>query len=165
MIRQSLAWSRILFAGIALLGTCAGPPAEAGGALRRRARVVVPTVCAAAASESDGMLGTFYPSPYLMVRGNGPIGGGYSPLNQYGDTTMALYGPLSALRAASAPVLLYGRSYDGRPVLLEATSSSTPNLPPTTPVIYPTRATYYYGFRESGTPPWWDNAINWIDQN
>ena len=33
-----------------------------------------------------------------MVRGNWPLGGGYSPLDTYGDMTLPLYGPLSALR-------------------------------------------------------------------
>ena len=33
------------------------------------------------------------------------------------------------------------------------------------PVVYPTRASYFNNFRETGTPPWWDAAYNWIDQN
>src|SRR5271166_3451730 len=48
-------------------------------------------------------LGTFEPTPYIMVRGNWPSGGGYSPLETYGDQSMALYGPLSPLRAVAAP--------------------------------------------------------------
>ena len=111
------------------------------------------------------MLGTFYPTPTMFVRGNFPTGGGYSPLNSFGSQTLVIYGPLSALRATAAPVQTYARGYDGRPVILEGTSFSTPNLPGATPVVYPTQATYYYGPRESRIPPWWPNAINWIDQN
>ena len=111
------------------------------------------------------MLGTFYPTPTMFVRGNGLAGGGYSPLGIFGDQTMALYGPLSPLRATTAPVRTYASGYDGRPVIVEGTSFSTPNLPGVTPVVYPTRANYYYGFRESHDPPWWPRRSNWIDQN
>jgi hypothetical protein len=126
------------------------------------AAVAVP---APARPRAAGPLGTFYPTPYIWTRGNAPAGGGYSPLGQFGDTTMALYGPLSAFRFTSAPVLTYSRGYDGRPVVAPGTSFSTPNLPALTPVVYPTQATNYFGFRRSGAPPWWPNAINWIDQN
>lgn len=112
-----------------------------------------------------GRLGSFYPTPYITVRGNAPVGGGYSPLGMYGDVSMSVYGPLSSFRQISAPVLAYSRGYDGRTVLRPATSFSNPNLPALTPVVYPTQATNYYGFRQSGTPPWWPSAINWIDQN
>jgi hypothetical protein len=101
----------------------------------------------------------------MFVRGNGTAGGGYSPLDEFGDSTMALYGPLSGLRSTSAPVLTYSRGYDGRSVVTPGTSFSTPNLGALTPVVYPTQATNYYGFRRSGMPPWWPSAINWIDQN
>ncbi len=78
---------------------------------------------------------------------------------------MALYGPISPLRAQAAPVLTYTSGYDGvvRPTL--GTSFSTPLLPRVTPVVYPTRANIYGGFRHSDTPPWWPSAINYIDQN
>jgi hypothetical protein len=101
----------------------------------------------------------------LIVRGNGEVGGGYSPLGQLGTTSMDLYGPLSAYRSLSAPVMTYRRGYDGRTVLAPGTSFSSPNRPEMNPVVYPTGATNYYGFRQSGDPPWWSNAINWIDQN
>jgi hypothetical protein len=149
-----------------VLLTIASSRIEAGGLFRRRPRPVVPTA-RVAATEPDvyPMLGTFFPTPSITVRGNYPTSGGYAPLGEFGDSTMALYGPLSALRATTAPVLVYTRGYDGRPVVQQGTSFSTPNLPTITPVIYPTQATYYYGFRHSGNPPWWTNAINWIDQN
>lgn len=131
---------------------------------RRAGRTVVVTrarpVCAPTAT-----LGTFQPTPYIMVRGNDPVGGGYSPLGISGDQTMSLYGPLSPLRAQTAPVLGYIRGYDGRIRLLEGDSASNPNLPELSPVIYPTEANNYYGPRVSRTPPWWSSAINWIDQN
>jgi hypothetical protein len=119
----------------------------------------------APAVNNYGRLGTFYPTPYIMVRGNFPNGGGYTPLNSFGENTLSLYGPLSGMRMTSAPVLTYNRGYDGRTVLAPGTSFSAPNLPELTPVVYPTQATYYYGFRQSGAPPWWGNAINWLDQN
>src|SRR4051812_30652555 len=83
--------------------------AEGGGWARRRAANAAPTATAVPAPTSYGaapmrtpipaptayvsvpkptsfepspypMLGTFYPTPSLMVRGNWPAGGGYSPL-------------------------------------------------------------------------------------
>jgi hypothetical protein len=110
-------------------------------------------------------LGTFYPTPYITVRGNIPLGGGYSPLEIYGDQTLALYGPLSPLRVSTAPVLTYVRGYDGRTHLTEASSFSNPNLPILSPVRYPTVGNYFYGPRVIRTTPWGSNAINWIDQN
>ena len=46
-------------------------------------------------------LGTFYETPYLTVGGNNfSGGGGFSPLGQYGNTTMALYGPFAPYACA-----------------------------------------------------------------
>jgi hypothetical protein len=147
--------------------------ADAGGWLRRRTA----TTTAPAPAPAPGpvptsyspspypMLGTFYPSPYLMVRGNFPAGGGYSPLGSYGDTSLVINGPLSAFRAYTAPVVSYTRGYDGRPAVVEGYSFSTPNRPEVTPVVYPTQANYYYRIRTPGEPPWWANGSNWIDQN
>jgi hypothetical protein len=137
---------------------------QAGTPFRRRAPVLVPSGTTVR-QPSSPYAGTFYPTPYMTVRGNAPAGGGYSPLGMYGESTMALYGPLSALRSTAAPLITYSRGYDGRTVIQARTSFSTPNLPGATPVIYPTQATYYYGFRESGDPPWWSSGTNWIDQN
>ena len=109
-------------------------------------------------------LGTFEPTPYIMVRGNYPTGGGYSPLEVYGDQSMAVYGPLSPLRSTAAPVNTYRRGYDGRLYQGQGTSFSTPNLPRLSPVVYPTPANYYYGPRVHRTPPSWSSGINWIDQ-
>jgi hypothetical protein len=147
--------------------------AEAGGWIRRRAAAAAAARPAPApgpvpTSYSPSpypMLGTFYPSPWLMVRGNFPAGGGYSPLGQYGDVTMALYGPLSPFREYTAPVVTYARGYDGKPVPLEGHSFSTPNRPETTPVVYPTQGNYFYRIRTQTEPPWWANGSNWIDQN
>jgi hypothetical protein len=159
--------------------------AEGGGWLRRRTTAAAPSAVAAPAPTPRGlvpttaavptptsfdpspypMLGTFYPAPYLMVRGNWPAGGGYSPLGLYGDQSMAVYGPLSPLRGYTAPVVTYTRGYDGRPVPLEGNSFSTPNRPDATPVVYPTQANYYYRIRESGDPPWWGSGMDWIDHN
>lgn len=108
-------------------------------------------------------LGTFAPTPYIMAGGAAPTSFGYSPLGRYGDASMAVNGPFSAMRSISAPVRVYNRGYDG--VLREetATSFSNPNLPVLSPFVYPTQSNYYYGPRVNRTPPWWDNGANWVD--
>ncbi|WP_422926585.1 hypothetical protein [Singulisphaera sp. PoT] len=150
---------------IALFGLLAwtSSQAEAGGLFRRRSRTPVPTTRVQPTSAAP--LGTFTPTPYMTVRGNFPTGGGYSPNDSFGDTSMDLYGPLSALRSTSAPVTTYSRGYDGRLTASEGTSFSTPNLPENSPVVYPTQGSYYYGFRQATPPPGWPKAINWIDQD
>lgn len=157
---------------LALIGLLAwgATRAEAGWPYRNRQRGVVPTTVTATARQtptpvSSAPLGTFYPTPVMTVRGNYPLGGGYSPADSFGDTSLDIYGPLSALRATAAPVLTYSRGYDGRGVITEGTSFSTPNLPSLSPVIYPTQATDTNGPRQLKTPPWWPKATNWIDQN
>jgi len=110
------------------------------------------------------VLGTFEPTPYLMVRGNWPAGGGYSPLEVFGDQSMSLYGPYSPLRSTAAPIMGYSRGYDGIVRPAEITSFSNPNLPALSPVVYPTPGSYYYGPRVNRTPPWWTSGVNWIDQ-
>jgi hypothetical protein len=173
--------------GVLSLLACGSSWAEGAGWFRRRATVATPTSATVpapapsprgpiptAASPTPTsfdpspypMLGTFYPSPYLMVRGNWPAGGGYSPLGLYGDQSMAVYGPLSPFRGYTAPVVTYTRGYDGRPVPVEGNSFSTPNRPDMTPVVYPTQSNYYYRIRgEPGDPPWWGTGTDWIDQN
>jgi hypothetical protein len=127
--------------------------------------LAVPTARVVPPPRPRGTLGTFYPTPYVFIRSNITASGGYTPLGMYGDQTTALYGPLSVMRSTSAPVLTYTRGYDGRAMLAPGTSFSTPNYPALTPVVYPTQANAYYGFRVSGNPPWWQNATNWVDQN
>jgi hypothetical protein len=130
-----------------------------------RVQRVVPAPQPVCVSPVPSTLGTFQPTPYIMVRGNWPTGGGYSPLQFSGDESMTLYGPLSLLRSVTAPVMTYSRGYDGRVYASPATSFSTPNLPGLTPVIYPTSANYYYAPRVNRTPPQWTSGINWIGQN
>lgn len=111
-------------------------------------------------------LGTFYPTPQIMIGGAYPTAsGGYSPLSIYGDATLPLYGPISAFRVSTAPVLTYSRGYDGQTRLIETNSFSYPNLPSVSPVVYPTESNYYWGPRTVRTPRWGSSAINWIDQN
>ena len=156
----------ILFVFVFFQATGLVGPVLADHRARRTARPVVVTQARPVrVSSTNATLGIFQPTPYLMVRGDNPLGGGYSPLGIYGDGSMALYGPFSPLRATTAPVLTYVRGYDGQIRLSEATSFSYPNLPALSPVIYPTEASNYYGPRVSRTPPSWSNAINWIDQN
>jgi hypothetical protein len=167
MIRIVRARARVLVFSFAFLQTIgpittswADDPARCGG------RTVVVTRARPRLTPSAGAtLGTFQPTPYIMVGGNNPAGGGYSPLGIYGDQTMSLYGPLSPLRVTTAPVLVYTRGYDGQIRLTEANSFSYPNLPDLSPVVYPTESNFYYGPRVNRTPRWGASAINWIDQN
>jgi len=149
----------ITFAGAGCQEAAAGDDFEPPQT--RRTVVVARPVCC---SPGPGPLGTFEPTPYMMVRGNWPLGGGYSPLGIYGDQSMSVYGPLSPLRSTSAPILSYSRGYDGRIYAAPATSSSTPNLPAISPVVYPTQRNYYYAPRVDRSPPQWSSGMNWIDQ-
>ena len=115
---------------------------------------------------SSATLGTFQPTPYIMVGGNLSDGQrGLLSTGIYGDATLPLYGPISAFRVSTAPVLAYTRGYDGQVRVVEANSFSYPNLPSMSPVVYPTEANYYWGPRVPRTPRWGSSAINWIDQN
>lgn len=140
---------------------------DAGWPRSRRARAVEPlaAVVSAAPSNSSGMLGTFYPTPYVNVRGNGPAGGGYSPLGQFGDSNLSINGPLSTFRTTTAPVTVYSRGFDGSYRPQVGTSISYPNYPRASRVVYPTRANVDPKIRRQATPPWWDDATNWIDLN
>jgi hypothetical protein len=165
MIRTRGAGARAVVVCILLfqaLGATA--KAQSDHRTRRGARRVVAT-SARACPAPTSTLGTFYPTPVVWVRGNAPLGGGYSPGEIFGDQTLALYGPLSPFRTITAPVVTYVRGYDGSVRPMETLTFSTPNLPELSPVVYPTPANYYYGPRVPSTPPWGANALNWIDQN
>ena len=146
---------------IAIAPTHAGPPF-------RRDRVVRETTAIRARDQvaPSPMLGNFRPTPVITVRGNGVIGGGYSPLGFYGENnSMTLFGPLSSLRETSAPVTTVTRGYNGIPTAVEATSYSTPLQPDLSPVKYPTRVSNYSAPRGPGIPARTGSAIMWIDQN
>ena len=143
--------------GVLALVGCVAPRTVAGDGPWGRARVAYPTAYPARPCPTP-TLGTFEPTPYMWVNGNSPAGGGVSPLGQFGDTNLSIYGPLSSLRSIAAPLQIYQRGYDGRVTVQEATSFSYPNLPSVGPVIYPTEATNYYGFRQSRTPPWFKSG-------
>jgi hypothetical protein len=141
---------------------------EGGGFGRRRVARVEPTTYVgnpANANAPSDMLGTFYSTPTLYVRGDFPTGKGYSPLGQYGLSNLTSYGPISAYRSVSAPVRIYSRGYNGQVVETEATSTSNPFLAEPKPVIYPNADSYYYKPRRFASPPWWQSGINWVDQN
>ena len=111
-------------------------------------------------------LGTFYETPYMTVGGNGVTGGlGYTPLQQYGDGTMSLYGPFSSLRATTAPVLLYRRSVGGQLQPELGTSTSYPFMPSLSPVKYPTRGMIRGESRSLNRYFPGDTGFNWVDQN
>ena len=162
---RRLAWFVLLVVG-ATVRAGAGEPFDRPGPTR--ATVVVSRVCPSAPAaelNSYGRLGTFYPTPYLMDRGNAPPGGSYSQMGYYGETSLSVYGPTSMMRTTSPPVSTYTRGYDGCTVVVPGTSFSSPNQPALAPVVDPTQARYDTGFRRSGTPPWKPSARNWIDQN
>ena len=138
---------------------------EAGDWFGHRRPAPVATYYRARSAVPPGPLGTFAPTPMLMVRGDSPTGSGYSPLGQSGDVSMSIYGPMSPFRATAAPVVTYARGYDGSVIAVPGTSFSTPNMPGLSSVIYPTQATNFYGPRVLRTPPWWASGVNWIDQN
>jgi hypothetical protein len=143
------------------------PPSRAGWPYRLRGRRVAETRFAPRAEiQGMGTLGTFEPTPYVYVMGNELMGGGYSPLGTYGDTTMAMYGSTSAFRATTAPVTTYTRGYDGVLHAVPGISFSNPNDPRLSPVVYPTRSSYYYRARlDDGPPVQPRDASMWIDQN
>lgn len=131
----------------------------------RRAAVVRPVPTARRIDPVYGdRLGTFNPTPAVVVQANYPAGGGYAPLGIFGDQNMTLYGPISSFRTTTAPVAAYLRGYDGviRPV--ESISTSYPNLPYLSPFAYPTRANDYYAPRIRHNPAE-ESAIMWLDQN
>ncbi len=167
MTRNLRAFVRTLVVSLVLLHVLGAAVSALADPPRRRARraVAVRVVQPCPAPRATSTLGTFYPTPYIMVGGNNPVSGGYAPLDIFGDQTTTLYGPLSVLRTTTAPVLGYVRGYDGQTRLTEAASFSNPNLPILSPVRYPTEANYYYGPRVVRISPWGSSAINWIDQN
>ncbi len=168
MTRSRFSLARPWVLGALLILSAGALTATAGERRWRRARppaVAHPVPTAAQMSPVyGGRLGTFMPTPAVVVQGNYPIGGGYAPLGTFGDTAMSLYGPFSSFRTATAPVLTYSRGYDGVVRPAEAVSTSYPILPFLSPVAYPTRANYYYAPRILENPAE-TSAINWIDQN
>ncbi len=145
-----------------------GSARSGGGLFRRRAVTIIPTATVgnpANANAPSPMLGTFYSTPYVIIGGAGPTGGGYSPLGQYGPSNLTLYGPMSIYRSVTAPVTVYSRGYDGRVYESQGHSFSTPFLPRSSPVIYPTANSNYYRPRGTSAPPWWTTGNGWIDQN
>ncbi|MHB1561372.1 MAG: hypothetical protein ACYC61_28325 [Isosphaeraceae bacterium] len=165
--RSSCAHAALAAAVVLLV---AATTTQAGDGHRRRARraaaaarPVVPTARVVDPVYA-GRLGTFNPTPAILVQGNYPVGGGYSPLGTYGETTMSLYGPFSSMRTTTAPVQVYTRGYDGVVRSGTAISTSYPNLPALSPVAYPTRANNYYAPRVRENPAE-NSAYMWLDQN
>ncbi len=168
-VTRLVSWTRFGLFAACLIGCVR--IADADGPFRRRVGIRPTTAIVQAdpigrnANAPTPMLGTFYGTPAVIVRGDQPTGGGYSPLGMYGPNNMTIYGPTSIFRATSAPVRVYSRGYDGRVVETEGTSFSTPYRPEASPVIYPTPNSYYYRPRRPNLPPEYPSPINWIDQN
>src|SRR5262245_55623610 len=74
-------------------------------------------------------LGTFYPTPAIVVQAGYPATNGYAPLGIFGDHNLSVYGPFSSFRTTTAPVATYIRGYDGVVRPAESISTSYPNLP------------------------------------
>ncbi len=153
--------------GLALVASL---PAEAGGPFPARERRALgtatdyrPTMAVGGLAPSP-MKGTFYPTPMMVVGGNGVSGGdGYTPMQYYGDRAMSLYGPFAALRPISAPVTVYSRGYDGIVLPSVGNTTSYPFLPAAGAVVYPTRRNERGSFGYQMTPPTWDGGFNWVD--
>ena len=141
--------------------------ADAGGYWKRRGVVTTSTtsINPANANAPSAMLGTFYPTPVVYVRGDNPTGKGYTPLGMYSSANLSVYGPTSMFRSVSAPVRIYSRGYDGSVTETEGTTTSNPFLPEPQPVNYPSANSNYYKPRRLTSPPWWQSGINWVDQN
>lgn len=142
--------------------------ASAGDLFQRRDRPVRGMVASRPENQvaPSSMLGTFRPTPVITVRGNGIIGGGYSPIGLYGaNNSMTLFGPISSLRQTAAPVNTVVRGYNGVATEVEATSFSNPFQPELSNVKYPTRASNFSSLRGTGVPTQSGNAIMWVDQN
>ena len=92
---RSLLAFMVIPVGVAVAEDQFGLPREQG---------FMPATQPVCVSPMTSTLGTFQPTPYIMVRGNWPAGGGYSSLEFYGGgQSMTIYGPLSAFRAVAAP--------------------------------------------------------------
>ena len=105
------------------------------------------------------MLGSFVPNQTMWVRGNGLMGGGYTPLDQDERDSLALYGPFSPSRGQMKPVrVLQPTGFGGGPAMLrEGDAVAYPNYPwrdslpnlssqgrayrPGSPAVYPGWAT------------------------
>ena len=159
--------SRFIF-GWLVINCGLSVPSVQGGPPRWRTRAVAPPAPIRAKDQvaPNSMLGTFRSTPVITVRGNGVIGGGYSPIGLYGENNaMTLFGPFSSLRETAAPVNTVVRGYNGVATVSEVTSYSTPFQPDLSPVKYPTRVSNYTAPRGPGIPPRTGSAIMWIDQN
>jgi hypothetical protein len=164
MISVHRAWARAAAFGSLILTTLGAVGPASAGDHPHRVRATAATRVRPCVAPS-ATLGNFQPTPVVTVAGNLPLGAGYSPLGVFGDHTLSLYGPLSALRTSTAPVAGYVRGYDGRVYATEAITFSNPNLPILSPFHYPNESNYFFGPRLNRTPAWGSNAINWIDQN
>lgn len=168
MSRIHVSMARPLLLGLVLVLIAGTVSATAGERLFRRSRrpvAVQPVPTARTVNPVYGdRLGTFYPTPAIVVQGNYPTGGGYAPLGIYGEHNLSMYGPFSSFRTTTAPVATYVRGYDGVVRPAESISTSYPNFPQLAPLAYPTRANAYYAPRVRNNPAE-ESAINWLDQN
>jgi hypothetical protein len=160
--------ARPILLGVLAVLTIGSLTCTAGERSFRRARrpaVVRPVPAARRIDPVYGdRLGTFYPTPAIIVQSGYPATTGYAPLGIFGDHNLSVFGPFSSFRTMTAPVATYVRGYDGVVRPAEAISTSYPNLPLLSPVAYPTRANNYYAPRIRDNPAW-ESAIDWLDMN
>lgn len=76
------------------------------------------------------MLGSFVPNSTAWVRGNGVMGGGYTPLGQDERTSLTMYGPLAASRAQMRDVrVLQPTGYGTLRPVSAGDAAAYPNFP------------------------------------
>ena len=127
------------------LVTFAGDPPRRS---RRVAVTTVPSTCARRRERVDSTLGTFYPTPYITVGGDVPVGGRLLAARDLRRSdTAALRPALGVPYPQQLPSsLTFAATTAGR-TPDRGISFSNPNLPVLSPVRYPTVGNYYYGPR------------------
>lgn len=166
--------SRIIVIQLTMAGFCT--ETYAGGKLRifqQRGRSgYVPTSANYSVSPNRNdlaaspMLGSFVPNQTMWVRGNGMMGGGYTPFNQDERDTMSLYGPFSANRAQMRPVQAFQTSAYGQVLPVQiGDAAAYPNYPWSDSLPGLSNSNHVFRPRSSAILPGWSTDSDTIDQN
>lgn len=111
------------------------------------------------------MLGSFVPNNTMWVRGNGMMGGGYTPLNQDERDTLSLYGPFSANRSQMRPVrVLQPTVYGGLAPVNAGDAAAYPNFPWSDSLPRLSESNRVFRPRSSSILPGWTTDSDTIDQ-
>jgi hypothetical protein len=152
-------WAVLVF-GLASVGR-AGEPTRGGVGW------VVPRSGVVSTAPRSPYLGTFYPTPSLIIRDDEPAGKGYSPLGQYGQpSAMDLYGPISRFRSRTETFTYYRRGYNGVLESRQGVRVTQPYLRPDypRPGLVETRAVVDRSGRLIILPPRDDSMLRVRDQ-